>query len=237
MTLTPFHEIYTIASTRKGGEQGLESLLQFQKVQLRSIPDSQYFKLLVRCIFNAGFNWSVVKTKMDQIEVAFLGFDLVALSKLSDDEWHDYTKDTRVIRSWQKIQAIRDNVFFMLDIKEEFGGFGAFLETFPPSKQVDLWQKLKKDGHRLGGMTAQYFLRWAGYDGIILSPDVILALQESGVEIRDNPTSQRDLQRIQEAFNIWHEQSGRSYKELSKIASYSAGVNRSIEELQSYTNR
>jgi hypothetical protein len=84
---------------------------------------------------------------------------------------------------------------------------------------------LKKEGSRLGGSTATYFIRFIGKDGFILSRDVVARLRASGVEINEQPTSKRDLLRAQEAFNKWHEETGLSYTALSRIAGMSIGPN------------
>ena len=54
---------------------------------------------------------------------------------------------------------------------------------------------------------------------------MIARLQASGVEIADQPTSKRDLQRAQDAFNQWHQETGLPYTALSRIAGMSIGVN------------
>jgi hypothetical protein len=84
---------------------------------------------------------------------------------------------------------------------------------------------LKKHGSRLGGSTSTYFLRFMGKDSFILSQDVVARLKASGLEIQDNPTSQKDLKLCQEAFNLWHEQTRLPYTHLSRIASMSIGHN------------
>ncbi len=84
---------------------------------------------------------------------------------------------------------------------------------------------MKEHGSRLGGKTSQYFLRSIGKDGFILSTDVVMALQHFGLDIADMPTSKRDMNKIQELFNKWHDETGLSYTHLSKISSYSIGKN------------
>ncbi len=65
----------------------------------------------------------------------------------------------------------------------------------------------------------------------MLTRDVVMALQDAGVDIKDQPTSQRDLKRVQDAFNEWHEQTGLPYTHLSRIASCSAGSNYSASDI------
>lgn len=222
-----FSVIKNRAAKRKGGADELEELLPVVSTvqKLRRVKDDRVLATMTRCINNAGFNWSVIDKKWPQFEQAFHGFDPVRLSMLSPDEWEAYAQDTRVVRNWQKISAVRANVAFVLEVSGQHGSFARFLANWPGSDQVGLLKYLKANGKRLGGNTGQYFLRFIGKDSFMLSRDVVTALQDAGVDINDQPTSQRDLKRAQEAFNEWHEQTGLSYTNLSRIAAYSAGSN------------
>ncbi|NNF15669.1 MAG: DNA-3-methyladenine glycosylase I [Gammaproteobacteria bacterium] len=222
-----FAKVQQRAEQRKGGASGLEKLLPevANRTRLSTMTDDRYLAMMTKCINQAGFNWSVIEKKWPQFEEAFYGFDPENLAYLSAEKWEAYMSDVRVVRNWQKISALRDNVGFLREVSAEHNGFGRFLAGWPPSDQVGLMRFLKKRGHRLGGATSQWFLRRVGKDGYILTGDVIDALQNAGVDIHDQPTSQADLRRVQQAFNQWHEETGLSYTHLSKIAAYSMGTN------------
>ncbi len=53
------------------------------------------------------------------------------------------------------------------------------------------------------------------------SGDVVRCLQRAGLDIRDNPSSQRELRLIQAAFNQWHQVSGVPYSHISRICALS----------------
>ncbi len=147
------------------------------------------------------------------------------LSLLSPEQWENYTKDKRVVRNWQKIKAVKENVVFILDEAREHGSFAKFIADWPCSDLANLLLYLKKHGSRLGGNSGQRFLRYVGKDTYVLSQDVIAAVQHAGVDIADTPSSQRDMRKIQEAFNTWQNETNLPYSHLSKIASYSIGQN------------
>ncbi|PIP01679.1 MAG: 3-methyladenine DNA glycosylase, partial [Zetaproteobacteria bacterium CG23_combo_of_CG06-09_8_20_14_all_54_7] len=129
--------------------------------------------------------------------------------------------DTRIVRNHQKINSVRANARFIEDVALETGSFARFIADWPVSDLVGLLELLKKRGARLGGNTGQRFLRNVGKESFYLGKDVIRCLQNSGLAIKDNPTSKRELAAIQQAFNQWHEESKRSYTVMSKIAAYS----------------
>jgi len=103
----------------------------------------------------------------------------------------------------------------------ETGSFGRFIADWPASDLIGLLELLKKRGARLGGNTGQRFLRNVGKECFYLGKDVIRCLQNSGLAIKHNPTSKKEMAAIQQAFNQWHEESNRSYTHISKIAAYS----------------
>jgi len=116
-------------------------------------------------------------------------------------------------------------VFFVQEESRKNCGFGKFISEWPASDQIGLMAYLKKHGSRLGGQSALWFLRRTGKDCFILSKDVVVTLRGSGLEIAEQPSSQRDLKKVQAQFNEWHEETGLPYSHLSRIAACSVGEN------------
>lgn len=226
-TITPFSTIRERAVERKGGRAALRHLLSDvpDQDQLLDIPEARYLSAMIRCINRAGFSWRVIDQKWPEFEEAFFQFKVDTLAMLSDEQWEAYLNDKRVVRSGQKIRATRDNVAFLYDLRFTDQGIAKLIHEWPCSDQIGLMALLKKRGSRLGGNSGQYFLRMMGKDCFVLSRDVILALQSAGLDIKTEPSSQRELKLIQAAFNTWHQQSGTSYTHMSQICAYSNGDN------------
>lgn len=229
MSLTPFATIRKLAEQRKGGKAALNRLLHehapLAAKALEKIPDDRYLSMMTRCVFNAGFHWRVIKQKWPGFEEAFYGFNPLGLAHLSPEKWEAYLEDDRIVRNWIKIKAVLDNAHFVLETANEFGSFGKFIAQWPGGDQVGLMAHLKKHGSRLGGNTGMYFLRFMGKDVFILSRDVVGRLRASGLEIKDQPSSKKELLLIQNAFNAWHKETRLSYTDLSRIAGFSIGDN------------
>ena len=229
MSLTPFKEIRKLAEQRKGGKKALQALLDQHKPksakQLAKLGDDRYLAMMTRCIFNAGFNWQVIQNKWDGFEEAFHGFNPLGLAHMAPEQWEAYVEDKRIVRNWIKIRSVLDNAHFLLEEAEQYGSFARHFAHWPPEDQVGLMAYLKKHASRLGGNTGMYFIRFMGKDSFILSQDVVGRLRASGVEIRDNPTSKKDLKLCQEAFNTWHDETGLPYTHLSRICGMSIGKN------------
>jgi len=218
-----FATIYQRAAQRKGGPHALEELLVTGSppVDLTRIPDDRYLAEMTRRIFCAGFVWKVIESKWPAFEEAFQGFDVAKMAALSDDDLAALARDERIVRNAQKIQTVRANAHFMLDIVGERGSFGNFVAGWPESDIVGLLALLKKRGSRLGGATAQYFLRFMGKDTFILSNDVVAALVNAEVIDNHKATAVKDRKAIQAAFNQWHTESGRSYTVMSRVLAMS----------------
>ena len=222
-----FDKIRHQAEQRKGGAAGLKKLLPkvATKKQLAATGDDRYLAMMTKAINQAGFSWKVIENKWPQFEEAFFGFDPDKLGLLSPEQWEAYASDRRVVRNWQKIKALQENVFFVQEESRKHGGFGKFLADWPADDQIGLMLYLKKHGSRLGGQSALWFLRTMGKDCFILSRDVVLTLKNAGLDIADTPTSQKDLRQIQQAFNQWHTETGLPYSHLSRIAACATGEN------------
>ena len=84
---------------------------------------------------------------------------------------------------------------------------------------------LKRHGSRLGGQSALWFLRRVGKDCFVLTRDVVVTLKSVGLDIAEQPSSNRDLKKVQDQFNAWHEETGLPYSHLSRIVACSVGEN------------
>ena len=234
--MSTFAKIRTRAAKRKGGEDVLRSLLgpAPDNATVANVSDDRVLSTIAQRVFSAGFVWSVIENKWPGFEEAFLGFEPKRLLFQPDDFWYDLASDKRIVRNPQKIKSVKENAAFVERMSKEHGGFGKFLSRWPKDDQIGLTAYLGKHGSRLGGNTGQYFLRWVGWDAFIISRDLVAALRDSGLDVAENPTSKRDLARIQEQMNAWAEETGLPYRHLSRILSMSIGENHPPEVLKEY---
>ncbi|WP_282076495.1 DNA-3-methyladenine glycosylase I [Epibacterium ulvae] len=214
-----FDEIFAIAAERHGGISAVEHQLTKPDPNVSSKPDSFWLATLTKCIFQAGFSWRVIEQKWDGFEDAFHGFDLGRNAFMDDETFDALLRDTRIVRNAAKILTVRDNAAFLLELRAE-GGVGEILGGWPASDYIGLLEMLKKRGSRLGGASAQYAMRFAGRDAFILTQDVTARLIAEGV-IDKPATSKSALRNVQEAFNTWSTQSGRSLSEISRVLALS----------------
>lgn len=229
-----FAPILARAESRKGGPQGLQALLPpvGDRAALAKLGDDRILSEMAKRVFCAGFVWSVIEAKWEGFEQAFLGFDVARLNYQPAEFWEGLTGDSRIVRNATKIMSVRDNARFVSDIVAEYGSFGKLLAGWPSSDQVGLLELLGKRGSRLGGNSGQAFLRYIGWDGFVLSKDVVACLRGAGLNIAEEVKSKTDLKAVQAQFNAWAEETGLPYTHLSRICAMSVGVNYEAHELQ-----
>lgn len=225
--MSSFKSIRARAAKRKGGDKQLAALLPRVPTAdaLEKLKDDRALAEMAKRVFSAGFVWSVIENKWPGFEAAFLKFEPKRLLAQPDEFWEQLTGDKRIVRNPQKIMSVRANARFVADIAREHGSFGKLLAAWPLEDQVGLLELLAKRGARLGGRTGQYFLRFIGRDGFVVSSDVVACLRDAGIDIADNPTSKRDLKKVQDQFNAWAKETGLPYGHISRICAMSIGEN------------
>ncbi len=225
-TAETFQRIYQRACERKGGTHALEALLTptVSNEQIASLPDNLLLGELTKKVFQSGFVWRVVRQKWPGFCEVFFDFDIEKMLLMSDEMLEAKARDERIIRNAAKVFTIRHNAMMIDDIAHKHGSFARFIAQWPSSDIIGLWAYLKQHGARLGGNTGPYALRAIGKDTFILSEDVEAYLRATKV-FDGGLTSKRSLGQIQQQFNLWQQQSGRSLTHISQIIALSVGEN------------
>ena len=220
-----FDDIYAIAAGRRGGAEALEALIAPHRAktpaELAAIPDDRWLSQMSACVFRAGFSWKVIDTKWPGFEQAFQGFDPRWCAMMSDEAFDELLKDKRIVRNAVKVNSVRRNGQFLLDLAAEHGTAGGFFAGWPDSDYVGLLELLAKRADRMGGGSAMMFLRFMGKPSFITtSRSVTAALIREGV-VDKPPSGRRDFKAVQAAFNTWAEQSGRDLTAISRTLAMS----------------
>lgn len=223
--MTKFTDILGFASAHHGGKAAVLKASQntHLKPDYGDQPADRLLAMMTRCVFNAGFNWKVIEAKWDGFEAAFEGFDPGKLAFFGDEMLDSLVSDERIVRNGQKIRATLENAKFISDVERETGSFAKHVAAWPTDDQAGLMAWLGAKGSRLGGATAQYFLRFSGWDSWITSGDVLKAMVRDGVLDKPVATSKSTLKQIQSAFNQYHEESDLPRSQISRILAMSIG--------------
>ncbi|MDJ0945985.1 MAG: DNA-3-methyladenine glycosylase I [Kiloniellales bacterium] len=219
--MTPFQDLFDIAARRKGGAAALEALLPSPESPeaLARIPDDRWLAGMTKRIFQAGFVWRVIEDKWPGFEAAFEGFEPRRWQMMSDEDLDRLVVDQRIVRNAKKILTVRDNARLLCELAAERGSAAKAFADWPSEDYIGLLDLLKTRGSRLGGSTAQYFLRFMGKDSFMTSGDVAVALIREGV-VDKPPTGKGALKKVQSAFNVWMEESGRPLTHISRVLAF-----------------
>ncbi len=219
-----FGAIEKLAAGHHGGPKKLAEKIAAHPGDPRLLnrKDDRFLAGMAQVVFSSGFNWKVIHNKWDGFEEAFFGFNPARVAFFDDDDVARLLGDTRIVRHGPKIVATVENARFVVDVAKEHGSFSKFLKGWPKDDQAGLLEYLKAKGSRLGGNTGQYFLRFNGWDGFILSRDVVAALIREGV-IDKQPGGKAAMRKVQAAFNEWAAESGKSRVEISRTLAFSIG--------------
>lgn len=222
MNLT-YQWLHDTVRARFDSDEAMEAFLPkaLAADELARKRDDRYLSAMTQRIFRAGMQHSVVDAKWPAFEEVFSRFAPEAMAMLSDTNIEAHMQDKRLIRHRAKLQTIPRNARFILDVgREHGGGFGAFVAAWPTADIIGLWRLLARRGARLGGWSGAGFLRLAGKDTFLLTSHVVARLTAAGI-IQREPTSQHDLQTVQDAFNALQRDSGRPLCQLSAMLALS----------------
>ena len=217
-----FSMIEEQAAKRKGDADALASLLSapLEKERMARIPDDRWLSAMVKCIFQAGFNWQIIERKWPRFEQVFEGFDLHRWAMMSDDDLDRLLKTEGIVANAAKIRSVEANAAFLLELSTAYGSVAAYFCSWKVAEYCTNLRRLQKSGARLGGRTGQMFLRRMGVDTLVFSPDVLKALEREGV-VGKMPSSKADFTALQAAIDRWHGESGRPLTQISQILALS----------------
>jgi 3-methyladenine DNA glycosylase Tag len=99
--------------------------------------DAGYLEMMTKVIFMGGLNRQVVEGKWDGFLAAFDEFDVGRVADYNEEKIEALSEDERIIRYAAKIKAVVANARTMLEIAEEHGSFGDWLQGAVADNGVD----------------------------------------------------------------------------------------------------
>ncbi len=143
--------------------------------------DNRLFECISLEGAQAGLSWSTILKKREGYRAAFHGFDIQAVSKMTDADVERLVLNPEIVRHRGKIESVINNAKQLLDIQNEFGSVSDYFWAYVDHKpQVNHWKEmsdlpastdlskqiskdLKKRGFKFVGPTTVYaFMQAAG---------------------------------------------------------------------------
>jgi DNA-3-methyladenine glycosylase I len=105
--------------------------------------DRRLFEFLVLEGAQAGLSWSTVLKKREGYRKAFRDFDVVAVSRFSEEDVSALLADPGIIRNRLKVHAAVGNARAFLRVQEEFGSFDRYVWRFVDGNPVrNAWSRV-----------------------------------------------------------------------------------------------
>jgi DNA-3-methyladenine glycosylase I len=146
----------------------------FKRLEGKTFTDSEYYWILVRVIFFAGFKAATVNARLDLIRQHFPDYHTV--SAYGDNKITDILNDPNMIRNRRKVQSCVDNAKTFKSIISENGSFQSYIDSFRPAASFENLMLLKEElEYRfsgLGRITTYHFLTDIGMP--VLKPDRVI---------------------------------------------------------------
>ncbi len=125
--------------------------------------DAELFERLVLEINQAGLSWLTVLKKRAGFRAAYANFDVDAVAAFGDADRARLLSDASIIRNRLKVDAAIENARRLVSIREEFGGFAAWLDAHHPMPREDWVRLFRKTFRFTGGEIVGEFLMSTGY--------------------------------------------------------------------------
>ena len=101
-----------------------------------NLDDQYLYEMLVLELFQSGLSWSTILHKRENFRKAFKEFDVEKVAQMTDYDVGLLMQDKGIIRNHIKINAAIKNAKAILVVKQEYGSFAKYLQSFIPSPIV-----------------------------------------------------------------------------------------------------
>ncbi len=107
--------------------------------------DRKLFEMLILEGAQAGLSWITVLKKRENYKKAFNNFDVVKISKYSENKIAKLLENPGIIRNRLKVNAAVTNAKAYLQVQKEFGSFDKYIWQFVDDKPITNKFKSLKD--------------------------------------------------------------------------------------------
>ena len=106
--------------------------------------DQKLFAKLCLDLMQAGLMWRTILHKQENFERAFDDFHIETVANYDETKYEELMQDAGIVRNQLKIRATINNAARVLEVREEFGSFDAYLWGFTNGETVkNRWQDLR----------------------------------------------------------------------------------------------
>lgn len=128
-----------------------------------STDERVLFERLVLEINQAGLSWLTILKKRPAFCAAFDGFDVDRVAAYGDEDRARLLADAGIIRNRLKIDATIENARRIVELRQDYGSFSAWLAAHHPRTKADWVSLFRRTFRFTGGEIVGEFLMSLGY--------------------------------------------------------------------------
>src|SRR3954470_10903019 len=98
--------------------------------------ENRLFEFLILEGAQAGLSWDTILRKRENYRGAFAGFDPAAVARFGGAEVERLLADPGIVRNRSKVASAVRNAAAFLRVREEFGGFDAYIWRFVDGRPI-----------------------------------------------------------------------------------------------------
>ena len=127
--------------------------------RIKPSNDNEYFTMLSKSVFQAGFSFKVVEQKWTYIVETFDNFDFKKVMNWNEEKIYQVLQSPKIIRNSKKVRGIVDNARVFHDIITKYGSFSQYLDSFKTKSYPERSKIISKQFKWLG-KTGTYVFLW-----------------------------------------------------------------------------
>jgi 3-methyladenine DNA glycosylase Tag len=124
--------------------------------------DAGYFEKITQAVFQAGFNWEVIRKKWRGFEQAFAGFDVGRVAAFTDEDVERLLENREIVRNGRKIEATVRNTRLAKQLIDEQGSFAAYGRSLDDLDYETRSRAFCKQFKFIGPLGAYFFFHSVG---------------------------------------------------------------------------
>lgn len=124
--------------------------------------DDEYFEILSLMIFQAGFNWKLVRERWKELKKILKGFKMADVARFTNKNKQTLLKNPKMIKNERKIEAIVTNAKIFLEITKKSGSFENYLKNLRTLREKERIKEIKNCFVGIGDYSAEFFLHSVG---------------------------------------------------------------------------
>lgn len=120
--------------------------------------DAGYLEVMTQAVFQAGFNWQVIRQKWPNFQQAFAGFAVDRVAGFTELDVERLLGDRGIVRHGRKVEATIANARTCQQLIRLHGSFYAYLRTLDGLSYEEREKRLSKQFKYMGPMGVYFFL-------------------------------------------------------------------------------